>query len=342
MSLDLARVDNDALAIASHVNEIRQLGETLIESGLLPGAIKKPEAAVAIILKGRELGLPVMQAFDSIDSIQGKPTLKPQAMLALIYASPQCAGVDIDSRATQCTVTMRRRNSGRESAHTETFTMEDASRLGLANKDNWRKQPKTMLKWRAVSACARVVFPDVIQGMFTPEEAASMVLDGESSSPHRGEEPVDAEFQPASRAESLAARLSQELSIDEEFPPEPEGLFGEPVQPEEPQAVEEQPASSEVPAITSGQATALSIALTDAGFKKNQKEQGRSFIAFMAGVDGLESIKDLSKAEAGAVLDALGGVGEDGKYVTDKKRLESYVADWAEAMAGRQLDEEES
>ena len=46
----------------------------------------------------------------------------------------------------------------------------DAKTLGLAGKDNWKKQPATMLKWRAVSACARVVFPDVIQGMYTPEE----------------------------------------------------------------------------------------------------------------------------------------------------------------------------
>ena len=48
--------------------------------------------------------------------------------------------------------------------------MATAAQLGLADKDNWRKQPKVMRKWRAVAACARVVFSDVITGLYTPEE----------------------------------------------------------------------------------------------------------------------------------------------------------------------------
>ncbi len=35
-----------------------------------------------------------------------------------------------------------------------------------------------MLRWRAVSACARVVFPDIISGLYTAEEmGAEVVLD---------------------------------------------------------------------------------------------------------------------------------------------------------------------
>jgi hypothetical protein len=48
--------------------------------------------------------------------------------------------------------------------------MADASAMGLVGKDNWKKQPVVMLKWRAISACCRVVFPDVIQGMYMTEE----------------------------------------------------------------------------------------------------------------------------------------------------------------------------
>lgn len=52
--------------------------QKLIDSKLLPENIKTPEQALIIIQKGKELGFKVMQAFDSIDVIMGKPSLKPE------------------------------------------------------------------------------------------------------------------------------------------------------------------------------------------------------------------------------------------------------------------------
>jgi len=41
----------------------------------------------------------------------------------------------------------------------------------LANKDNWKKYPKAMLRARAVSEMARTLFPDIIAGCgHTPDE----------------------------------------------------------------------------------------------------------------------------------------------------------------------------
>jgi hypothetical protein len=90
-------------------------------------------------------------------------------MLALINKSGQMEDFQSKGDAKQCTVSMKR--VGR-SPHTETFTLQSAAELGLAGKDNWKKQPATMLKWRAIAACARVVFPDVLLGFYTPEEIA--------------------------------------------------------------------------------------------------------------------------------------------------------------------------
>src|SRR3990167_1879798 len=50
-----------------------------------------------------------------------------------------------------------------------------ATALGLASRDNWQKQPQTMLQWRAISEACRVGFPDAICGLFTPEEIAEGV-----------------------------------------------------------------------------------------------------------------------------------------------------------------------
>jgi hypothetical protein len=151
---------------------MREQASMLVQTGFLPNSIKSPEQAVAIILQGRELGIPTMAALQTINVIQGKPTVSPQLMLALIYRSHQLAGMDINSTDTACEVLMERKGVGHFSAR---FDLDDAKRQGLADKDNWKKQPRVMLKWRAVAACAREAFSDVVLGLYTPEEMGAEV-----------------------------------------------------------------------------------------------------------------------------------------------------------------------
>ena len=50
-----------------------------------------------------------------------------------------------------------------------------AQRMGLASKDNYRKQPMTMLTWRAITAAARVACPEALYGVaYTPDEMHDM------------------------------------------------------------------------------------------------------------------------------------------------------------------------
>ena len=158
--------------LVQNLDDLMSLANVLVKSGLLPTTVNTPEKAAAIILKGRELGMPVMESMALINVIQGKPTIAPQGMLALAYRTGQLEELDIKDDGFTCTVTMTRK--GRK-PHSESFSMDDAANLGLAVKDNWKKQPKTMRKWRAIAACARVVFPDVIGGMYTPEEMGANV-----------------------------------------------------------------------------------------------------------------------------------------------------------------------
>jgi hypothetical protein len=163
------------------VGEFSVMKETatmLCKTGFLPQAIKTPEQAIAIILTGRELGIGTMAALNTINVIQGKPTVSPQLMLALIERSGQLENIEIEphnGNAIRCT--MKRRN---RSAHTEYFGETEASAMQLTGKDNYKKQALTMYRWRAVAACARVVFPDVILGLYTPDEMGAEVnTDGE-------------------------------------------------------------------------------------------------------------------------------------------------------------------
>jgi hypothetical protein len=158
---------SNALATTTPFGELMTQADTLVKSGFLPQSIKTKEQAVAIITMGQELGIGTWAALNGINVIQGKPTISPQLMLALINRSGQLEDMDIDATAERCVVMMKRKG---RAPHTETFDLKAAAAMGLTGKDNYRKQPAVMLKWRAVSACARVVFPDVIMGFYLPEE----------------------------------------------------------------------------------------------------------------------------------------------------------------------------
>ena len=151
----------------SDFDTIRAQAADLVKSGFLPQAIKTPEQAVAIILTGRELGVPPMTALNGINVIQGKPTISPQLMLGLIERSGQLEDIRIENLEDGVQVTMKRRG---RSPHTEVFGAAEAHAMGLLTKDNYKKQAFTMFKWRAVSACARIAFPDVLLGVYTHEE----------------------------------------------------------------------------------------------------------------------------------------------------------------------------
>lgn len=160
---------NNSLALITETdyNTVERMARTLHASGLLPKGANSPEKAMAIILLGRELNVSPWQAISTINVIDGKPTVSPQLMLALIEASGQSEDIQITDDGTTCTVVMKRKG---RTPHSESFSMQDAASLALIGKYNWKQQPKNMRKWRAVAACARVVFPDVILGLYTPEE----------------------------------------------------------------------------------------------------------------------------------------------------------------------------
>lgn len=149
-----------------------QQADFLVKSGFLPSTVNSVPKAIAIMSLGRELGIGAWAALSSINVIQGKPTISPQLMLALINRSGQLEDLIVDTSEHGCQVTIKRKG---RSQHSESFTMSDAGTMGLIGKDNWKKQPVTMMKWRAVAACARVVFPDVILGLYTPEEMGANV-----------------------------------------------------------------------------------------------------------------------------------------------------------------------
>jgi hypothetical protein len=135
------------------------------------GTRMTPEDAFVALMLGIELGFKPMSALQHISVIQGKPSLDGKGMLAVIHASGQLKEMKIEGDDKKCTITMTRVNGV---SHTSSYTIEEAKSAGLVKDGGgWVKYPARMLEWRCVAFCARIVFADIIGGVYTPEEIST-------------------------------------------------------------------------------------------------------------------------------------------------------------------------
>lgn len=155
---------------------LKEQAALVVKTGFLPKAIDTAEKAITIALKGRELGIPPMQAFSHIHVVNGKPGASAELMLSLIYRNCPGAIVNyVESNDDLCTIDVSR--PGHKTARFS-YSIDEARNAGLLNKDSWQKYAPAMLRARAVSIAARAVFPDAIMGCsYTPEELGAEVND---------------------------------------------------------------------------------------------------------------------------------------------------------------------
>ncbi len=151
------------LDIARHLPEMRDLAMIFLKAQIVNKQLDTAEKILAVMFKAHELGISQTYALEKMSVINGHINMESELMLALVYKSNSCAAVDIKEGKDVCSVTMQRITP--KIKHTTTFSMTDARTAGLTNKENWQKYPKTMCRWRAISECAKVVFPDVLGGI---------------------------------------------------------------------------------------------------------------------------------------------------------------------------------
>lgn len=164
----------NSLPSVQEFQTMKDLGNMAVKSGFLPTSIKTPEQAIIIMLKGRELGIPPMQAFSSIAVVNGKPTMSAELMLSMIYKNVSGAIVDFAKTDNNECVIEAKRPNGKKTKFT--FSMEDAKRANLTGKGPWVTYPSAMLRARCISAMARAMFPDALSGVvYTPEELGAQV-----------------------------------------------------------------------------------------------------------------------------------------------------------------------
>lgn len=151
------------------------------KSGL--GGIKTPEAAFALTAMAlaedtnagdspvafiRALG----RAQRDFHVINGKPTLKADAMLARF----QAAGGKVHWGSYTDTQVTGQFSHPQGGSIEVTWDIGRAQRLGLVKPGSpWVGHPRAMLRARVISEAIRTVFPGVLSGLYTPEEVTDEI-----------------------------------------------------------------------------------------------------------------------------------------------------------------------
>jgi hypothetical protein len=194
----VADVSRGAMIGASLSAKLRY-AETLSDSGLLPVAYRGKPANVLVATEfGIMLGIAPMAAINGIHIIEGKPTISPALMTALVRK----AGHKVRIRKTgtvaggdiACTVQIIRSDDP-DFVFEATWDLERAERAGLCRVEQspdgrtrviatdsknrpapWQKYTEAMLQARATGEVAREAAEDCLCGVhYTPEELGMWV-----------------------------------------------------------------------------------------------------------------------------------------------------------------------
>jgi hypothetical protein len=304
-----ARRDGTLDSWVDMLGPVGQLATQIARTQFVPKAMQgQPASVAASILTGREMGLGPMTALRGIDVIEGRPSLTSEMLAARIFA----AGHRIEWRhVADDKVTVRiERGDGLSEAET-TWTMHDARRAGLANKQNWVRYPRAMLRARALSECAQLACPDVALGLdvvasvdtaHTPQSGGAGATTVVQVGPAPAPEPplgilevaeTDADSaRPPGVSEVKVGRVAEETRSEVERDSDP---------------VTHNTSVTE-PLITGPQMRKLGVLIGQweaLEGTKLDREQRRTLIRNMAGLDTLASAKDLTAAQASAAIEAL-------------------------------------
>jgi len=250
-----------AVSFALQLNTLADMREfcgVLAKTDMVPKAyINKPDNILVAVLHGQELGLPYLQALQSIAVVNGIPSIYGDAALAMVRASGKMADFDeffeVDGERVEgssfplqqyveagklVTAVCVSQRVGASRPRRTTYAVNDAKRAGLwAKEGTWQTVPQRMLMWRARGWNLRDNFGDVLKGLAIYEEAMDIETSRNGDGSYRVVNPD---------SEKLKAQLEdgrEKLKRQQETPEVEPAKLAEPVkeQPGEP----EQPASSQ-------------------------------------------------------------------------------------------------
>lgn len=171
-----APVDFSQQLEPQNMQEAVVLADRMFQSKLFMSAFGAPQAVLAVILAGRELGFQAMASLRAFHIIEGKPMPSADTLAALVMKSGKAKYFRCSERTPEkATFVTQRLPVEDYPPQTLTFTIAEAKAAWKKDQkawdaSGWGKVPSAMLVARAKSALARLEYPDVVGNLYGAEE----------------------------------------------------------------------------------------------------------------------------------------------------------------------------
>lgn len=185
----------------SELARMEKVAGIILAGGVdLPDALDTPQKVMAVMLKGRALGLDPTIAIDHIHIIDGHAVPDAQILAGILARDVPNSQLLIQHEDPEQSCTMRLIMPSRGIDATYTVTMQDSDVSMLVQRDTphqvqgrngayttkpggWVMYPRDRLRWHATKRLLRIYAPDVINGLSSygmgeQEEPEMMVIEG--------------------------------------------------------------------------------------------------------------------------------------------------------------------
>ncbi|MGA1114790.1 MAG: hypothetical protein ACO3TI_07585 [Aquiluna sp.] len=150
------------------IKDVETMANVVARSGLF--GVKDPTQALALMLLCQAEGLHPMAACRQYHVIQGRASMTSQTMMSRFL---QMGGKQEVHNLSEelADITLSHPSGGSVRVQ---WTIEHARRAGLANKENWKNHPRSMLLRRAQAEAVRAVAPFILEGLPVEDEAVEI------------------------------------------------------------------------------------------------------------------------------------------------------------------------
>lgn len=157
------------------LTEQLRYAQEVSQADILPDAYKNRPSDILVAMGfGQAMGLSPMESLYRINVIKGKPTMSAELIAAQVRKAGHKLRITKDREHLSVTATIIRSDDP-DSPFSETRDQQWAQSMGLTGRENYRKQPLTMLTWRAITAVAREACPEALYGVaYSPDEMYDM------------------------------------------------------------------------------------------------------------------------------------------------------------------------
>jgi hypothetical protein len=155
-----------------------RIAQAVCHAGMAPESFDTPEKAFVAVMHGLEVGLPPMQALQSIAVINGRPSIWGDGAIGLVRGSGLCEWISerIDGEGDARVAICEAKRRGEPKPVVGKFSVGQAKLASLwSKKGPWTSYPERMLQMRARAFALRDGFADVLRGLHIAEEVQDII-----------------------------------------------------------------------------------------------------------------------------------------------------------------------